>query len=102
MSRAFFTLLSAVSAVLCIAACVLWVRSYFYAETLHWYGDRRELSLMTNRGSWDGYRVWGADIASKPTAFTVHRNPQPRGFGPRADVLARNSGMWHAGQFLGF
>jgi hypothetical protein len=57
---------------------------------------------MSNRGAWDCYRVWGADIASRQTVFTVHRNPHPRGFGPRADVLARNPGVWHAGPFLGF
>ena len=100
--RKLFTIVAAVSSVLCLAACVLWVRSYFYAEMLHWFGERREFCLMSNRGSFDGYRVWGAGVAPPVTEFHFHREPHPQGLGGRVVVLSRNAGLWYVGPFLGF
>ena len=36
--RKLFTLAAGVSAVLCAAVCVLWVRSYLVADCLYWQG----------------------------------------------------------------
>ena len=51
MARRLFTLLSALSLLLCAAVIVLWVRSYFYAITA--YGDHATgySSLAVSRGN---------------------------------------------------
>src|SRR4051794_12244892 len=102
MRRTLFTLAAAVSAVLFVAACGLWVRSYFSADTLHWFGEGREFCLASNRGSFDCYRVWGAPRTPRQTQFHEYHDPHPRGLGGRVIVLNRNAGMWHVGPFLGF
>ncbi len=83
------------------AVIALWVRSYIYSETLDWYGDQRELSLMSARGEFDCYRVW-AKSALQPTEFTVWRFPNPQGFESRANLLKTEAGMSHIGPIFGF
>jgi hypothetical protein len=36
MARPLFTLLSAVSLVLCVATCILWGRSYWVTDQIRW------------------------------------------------------------------
>jgi hypothetical protein len=92
---------AALSLLLCVATLGLWVRSYIYGETLHWYGDGRELSLMSDRGQVDWYRVWSSDLRSRPTEFTYWRH-KASGFQRRVDLLSAEAGMWHVGPMLGF
>jgi hypothetical protein len=100
--RWLFTLAATLSVVLFTGVCILWVRSYLYAETLHWYGAGRELSLTSNRGSFDAYRVWGAGHAPAVTEFHLYRHPKPRGVDGRVVVLNRDAGMRRLGPVLGF
>ena len=49
--RRLFTLCSALSLLLCAAVCVLWVRSYFFAESWNWHlGDGHTGDLYCSRG----------------------------------------------------
>ena len=99
--RITFNALALLSLILCIATLVFWVRSYIHAETLTWFGQGRELSLRSDRGRFDWYRVWASMFQSRPTQFTYTRRP-PVGFQGRSALLARQSGMWHVGPLLGF
>ncbi len=52
LARRLFTLCSAVSLVLCVAAAVLWVRSYWKADLItRWYGPVSTLQLVPVFGS---------------------------------------------------
>ena len=50
MLRRLFTLLSAVSLVLCVATCVLWVRSYRVWDEVRVRGER-QVDLLARRGA---------------------------------------------------
>jgi hypothetical protein len=47
LARHLFTLCSAVSLLLCVAACVLWVRGRWVADDYTWVRDRGDTSIMT-------------------------------------------------------
>jgi hypothetical protein len=51
LARHFFTLLAAVSLLLCVAVCVLWVRSYFTSDLMHLDGGSRWIYISTCQGS---------------------------------------------------
>jgi hypothetical protein len=51
MRRKLFTLAAVVSAVLCVAACVLWVRSYSVSDHWYWYHPVSVTDLSLSRGS---------------------------------------------------
>jgi hypothetical protein len=78
--RYAFTILSALSLLLCVAVCVLWVRSYVRADDVHWRQDyltegtaeTRKAILSSVRGV-----LWGF----------VHRDTTPLGPGDRDDFL---------------
>src|SRR5687768_10735645 len=55
LARHLFTLCSAVSLVLCVAVCVLWVRSHFRADWLIW--AEMKLMLDSNGRSPDHVRL---------------------------------------------
>ena len=61
LARWLFTLCSAASLVLCVAVCVLWVRTYKTAESLDWYPSFEE----PREGTQDSTRQvkWGASVA---------------------------------------
>jgi hypothetical protein len=81
MRRRFFTLLSALSLLLCMAACAAWARSAFVADRLAWYargaegeGDvERQFVVWSSRGgaavwaerSWQRGHGWG----TRPRTF---------------------------------
>ena len=73
--RILFNTLTVLSLLLCVATCVLWVRSYWVYEVLHHYDPNagREYALYSTRGQCDAYRVWFA--ASPPE---LARPPQTR------------------------
>jgi hypothetical protein len=61
--RRLFELASILSLMLCVATCGLWVRSYWVADTLRYYGRVREGRLTSgSAGSDDGtlWADWGA------------------------------------------
>src|SRR5918999_1364657 len=50
MTRRLLNLLTALSLVLCVAAVVLWVRSYAAAEHWIWFGQDREVDVYSTCG----------------------------------------------------
>jgi hypothetical protein len=51
MRRRLFTLLSALSLILCVGTCVLWARSYVRTDAYEWHPDRyRRLVISSRRG----------------------------------------------------
>jgi hypothetical protein len=65
LARRLFRLCSAVSLLLCVAACVLWVRSYWVADTLEFGGRKTTVTLTCSRGLWQLYRT----TILKPSAW---------------------------------
>ena len=65
---------SALSLVLCVAVCVLWVRSYWarvYLPLNDWTGSRWELSVRRGRVTvWDARTYWTRTFGAI-TSFTV-------------------------------
>ena len=55
LARHLFTLCSAVSVLLCVAVCVLWVRSQFAPATVSWNASGRNVFAAVN----DGYILVG-------------------------------------------
>ncbi len=51
MKRKLFNLAAALSLVLFVAVCVLWVRSYWVAEGVGWHGRFHECGLGWSRGT---------------------------------------------------
>ena len=90
LARWLFTLCSAVSLLLCVAVCVLWVRSYFVGDTMGWVGTP-SVGVASGDGllwiGWapsDGGRrpqwvhyVWEADGAD----FYLDTSPERRTLG---------------------
>ena len=61
LARHLFTLCSAVSLLLCVAVCVLWVRSYYAADSFGWeYADdergSRSVGMVSSRAPHSGHR----------------------------------------------
>lgn len=50
LARWLFTLCSAASLVLCVAACVLWVRSYSVADRVDWANDAGSGYVLARSG----------------------------------------------------
>jgi len=48
-TRHAFTILAALSLLLCMAMCVLWIRSYFVADSFAWYGKDRIVAYNAER-----------------------------------------------------
>jgi hypothetical protein len=62
--RRLFTLLSALSLLLCVGTCVLWVRSYSGADEVYWYNAKIHRST---RSWWGARTLYGmVEIARKP------------------------------------
>jgi len=100
--RLVFHGLAGISLILCVTSIMLWGRSYYRGETLHWFGDGRELNLASRRGQVDCYKVWASNLRTTPTKFTYFVDPADRGFEGRVIVLKRSSEMQSFGPYLGF
>jgi hypothetical protein len=50
MRRRLLNLLTTLSLLLCVAACVLWVRGFSHAEFFRWSGTRTEWEVASSRG----------------------------------------------------
>ena len=90
------------SLIVCLGTVVMWARSYSYVETLHWFGNGRELSLISARGQFDWYKVWASSLGSWPTEFNIYRRPASSGLDGRVTVLQRQRELSHFGPTLGF
>jgi hypothetical protein len=89
VARHLFTILSALSLLLCVATCVLWVRSYF-ATDLVVYQPRIDYVLHNyGVGYGKGYMVVGMDVATKPGPSVLQWSSQPP---LRADGAWRTAG----------
>jgi hypothetical protein len=94
LSRHLFTICSAASLVLCVAVCVLWVRSYWVGDTfrkrtasnaerivewrdLRFYSGAGGLSFSRRYGRETGDAVWTVDF-DDPPVFAWGRSRSPR------------------------
>ena len=82
MARRLLTLLSALSLLLCVAAAVVWVRSYFVGEALIWNGVRREAGKSQEV-------LWSVNVWSAQGGVGVYHDQlwMPAGFYARADTF---------------
>ena len=91
MKRRLFTILSALSLMLCVATCALWVRSYWLCDAILLYdGDHRTFQLITAvRGRIQVVfaRTKSLPAQEVPESFLVHESeaafdmfPRPRRF----------------------
>ena len=88
LARRLFAPASALSLLLCMAACALWVRSYRVGDFLHSYrpGEGREFGLISSAGGTSFYRaVWRPRLpdAREPSRFGHHVNPSAGGLETR-------------------
>jgi hypothetical protein len=74
LARHLFTLCSAVSLLLCVAACVLWVRSHRTVESVWWQGRYYMVSLQSSAGRLGIYGV------SSPGGSFGNDSPELLGF----------------------
>ena len=90
MKRRLLNLLSAMSLLLCVGVCVLWLRSFGSADGLQWLqSDLQYASLLAVRSGHSGFDVefltvettdpveepvaWGTEICSVPTGISRGR-----------------------------
>ena len=70
MLRRLFTALSALSVLLCVAVCVLWVRSYWVGEAVYREGPSQRLAVLSSRGQCSAFRTtYPASAANGPTRW---------------------------------
>src|SRR4051794_12666821 len=79
MRRKLFMLASALSAVLCAAVCVLWVRSYWRGGGVTGRAESRRIIVFSTGGGWD---VEWFDYAPPPYGFwwRWRSAPDPQNF----------------------
>jgi len=79
MRQKLLTLATAVSAVLCVAVCVLWVRSYWRWDSLTLQTESRRIMVFSTGGGWD---VEWLDYAPPPYGFgwRWESGPDPQSF----------------------
>jgi hypothetical protein len=93
MKRRLLNLLTAGSLLLFVAACVLWVRSYWVCDDFSWTGGRANTDLVASRGRVVWSRITGeAPVSSGDWPPFVHRTFEPRDLdaGAWADLAARS------------
>ena len=91
VARHLLTLCAAASMLLCVSACVFWVRSWRVSDHVRSYqpGDGREHGVLSSAGSTSIYRVaWKARSADsrEPSTFRHHRQGDPEGLHRRLRV----------------
>src|SRR3954468_22797401 len=70
MARRLFTLLSALSLLLCAATLALWVRSYWVGEAIYREGPSYRLAVLSSRGQCSAFRTtYPASAANGPTRW---------------------------------
>jgi hypothetical protein len=105
--RHLFTVLSAVSLLLCVTTCVVWVRSYWISDFLHWYRPvvGREYGLINSRGQASFYRAsWkpDSDDLSNSGKFENLRHDNPVGLEGRIAHESFMSGGYVYGPVMSF
>ena len=89
---------------MCVAACVLWVRSYHAADTVTFVGRNTAVSLGISRGLWWVFSVAGDNPSSpaEPSGSEHHvehhveRPPTTVKDLPTTDFLSRRGFRWDA------
>jgi hypothetical protein len=110
MKRRLLNLLTAVSLLLCVAMCVLWVRSYWVWDHVEWldYRARRNRGVVGNRGAWSVFYAWWGPAGDPPMAqpfppgelgYWTGGNPQD--MGPRVAVIKSDPNNRSVGPLLG-
>ncbi|MDB5358244.1 MAG: hypothetical protein JWN24_4697 [Phycisphaerales bacterium] len=101
MLRRFITLLSAMSLLLCVATCVMWVRSYWVAD--EWFGRNGNWSSGTcsTRGVLFRYSV-GPTPTRPPVAIVGGYLRAPAFSMRRGRPFPGDPGIRHQGGALGF
>jgi hypothetical protein len=89
--RKFFTFFSALSLLLCVAVCVLWVRSLQVMDAVGRMDERLFVSVMSSRGRLN-VRVQPVERSNENVIWEYRPFPAP----PAAD------GAWRAWRFGGF
>jgi hypothetical protein len=84
MKRRLLSLLTALSLLLCVAACVLWVRSYWATDGFTWMVHRGACDLRSSPGRLAFLRAASIDEAQYPFATAeiptgYHRGPPTSG-----------------------
>jgi hypothetical protein len=90
-----------VSVLLFAMTTLLWMRSFFYSESIHLYGRWRELDVTSNRGTLDCYRVWFSR-ESGPTEVHFYRASGPIELEQRRKLLRSEPTMKVIGPIFGF
>ena len=95
LARRLFTVCSALSLVLCLAACVLWVRSYGAADSLGAGGRHTAGGLVSSRGLLMFLLMTTSTPSSEPpgVSYEVER-PPPALDVPATGFLARRGFAW--------
>jgi hypothetical protein len=76
MKRRLLNLLTAGSLLLCVAVCVLWVRSYWVSEDLGFGTPRGRCYVCPSSARLDVYLATG-EYASEPLGLLYNRRPEP-------------------------
>jgi hypothetical protein len=98
MLRRLFTLLSALSLVLCVATVVMWVRSYRVGDTYVWLPPSRVDALQSGHGRLWYFRAESIDQVNYPLPLETF----PKGYWairPPPPPQLRSKPNW---QFVGF
>lgn len=66
MKRRVFTILSAVSLLMFVAVCVLWVRSYWVKDNLTWVRPDKGWIVASGRGLLVVNFLWFRDVPARP------------------------------------
>jgi hypothetical protein len=91
MLRRLFTFLSALSAVLCVAVCVLWVQSYWVAQFVGWSAPVPWFGALSMAGV---VRLERGDYPAAPGGWARDAYPVPAGTSPGlwGEIAAREGG----------
>jgi hypothetical protein len=81
--RRLFTLLSALSLLLCVATCALWVRGFWFVDGVTRGNDRKELGVVSLDGTFSIYReayfqITYPDPLVNRYSVKIHTSPEFR------------------------
>ncbi|MDB5293257.1 MAG: hypothetical protein JWL69_4498 [Phycisphaerales bacterium] len=103
MRRRIFTLLSALSLLLCVGTCVMWVRSYRVVDRIDFDGVGRSFEIRTNDHAllveWTSRPYRSAGWETTPPTYSEPFNEFVR---PQHIVYPQASGIPDAYEWLGF
>jgi hypothetical protein len=106
LRRWLLNLLTTGSLVLCVASCVLWLRSYWVWEALNVYDERGDSSLWVST-QWsllcrDGRLSWDMSQYTDPDPAAIAKRMPNRGrrwFFPRNEASHDSAGWWQRHRF---